>query len=224
MSPVSDEPRSPHAALTREALAQQDAHKELQVHHLHPDEGHTSLGPSNSNRVSQVSNDSGRHGPSPKSEHSPAVSHKQLQAVISPASPDNERRVSDANVTAQAGSSPSVAKTGNGAAAPPDEAVIVIPATLTSDLTGESKGQVSDDSLEKQAKQDKTNATIMAATEHFAELEDTAEARKRTLRIDGQEEKIAYDPEEENPKMTATSYPGQEWNPYGEPGFGEWQE
>lgn len=224
MSPVSDEPRSPHAALTTAALAQQDAHKELQVHHLHPDERRTSLGPSNSNRVSQVSNDSGRHGPSPKSEHSPAVSHKQLQAVISPASPDNERRISDANVTPRAGSSPSVASPRNGAAAPPDEAAIVIPATLTSDPTGESKGQVSDDSLETQAKQGKTNATITTATEHFAELEDTAEARKRTLRIDGQEEKIAYDPEEENPKMTATSYPGQEWNPYGEPGFGEWQE
>ncbi|OAA74957.1 hypothetical protein LEL_06945 [Akanthomyces lecanii RCEF 1005] len=223
MSPVSDEPRSPHAALTREALAQQDAHKDLQVHHLHPDEGRTSLGPSNSNRVSQVSNDSGRHGPSPKSEHSPAVSHKQLQAVVSPASPDNEPHVSAAKASPPAGSGSDVASPRNGAAAVPDEAII-IPATLTSDLTGESKGHVSDDSLEKQAKLSKTTNTITAATEHFAELEDTAEARKRTLRIDGQEEKIAYDPEEENPKMTATSYPGQEWNPYGEPGFGEWQE
>ncbi|KAJ6779719.1 hypothetical protein PWT90_02062 [Aphanocladium album] len=62
------------------------------------------------------------------------------------------------------------------------------------------------------------------ASEHFAELEDTAEARQRTIRLDGQEEKIAYDPEEENPKMSATSYPGQEWNPYGEPGFSDWQE
>ncbi|KAJ6784563.1 hypothetical protein PWT90_10892 [Aphanocladium album] len=60
LSPTSDEPRSPHAALTREALAQQDARKDLQAHHLRPEESRTSLGPSNSNRVSQVSNDSGR--------------------------------------------------------------------------------------------------------------------------------------------------------------------
>lgn len=53
-----------------------------------------------------------------------------------------------------------------------------------------------------------------------AELEDTAEARKRTLRIDSQEEKIHYDPDADSdgelpPQMSATSYPGQEWNPYG---------
>ncbi|RSL50660.1 hypothetical protein CEP54_011823 [Fusarium duplospermum] len=53
-----------------------------------------------------------------------------------------------------------------------------------------------------------------------AELEDTEEARKRTLRIDSQEEKIHYDPNADSdgevpPQMSATSYPGQEWNPYG---------
>ncbi|KAK0390617.1 hypothetical protein NLU13_0121 [Sarocladium strictum] len=50
------------------------------------------------------------------------------------------------------------------------------------------------------------------------ELENTEEARKRTIRLDSQEEKIYYDPaaDDENPTMSATSYPGQEWNPYGE--------
>ncbi|KAH8171501.1 hypothetical protein LIA77_08268 [Sarocladium implicatum] len=50
------------------------------------------------------------------------------------------------------------------------------------------------------------------------ELEDTEEARKRTIRLDSQEEKIYYDPadDDDNPTMSATSYPGQEWNPYGE--------
>ncbi|KAM0415649.1 hypothetical protein ACHAPT_013399 [Fusarium lateritium] len=52
-----------------------------------------------------------------------------------------------------------------------------------------------------------------------AELEDTEDARKRTLRIDSQEEKIHYDPNADSdgelpPQMSATSYPGQEWNPY----------
>jgi hypothetical protein len=29
--------------------------------------------------------------------------------------------------------------------------------------------------------------------------------------------------QEELPTMTATSYPGQEWNPYGDGGFDEWE-
>lgn len=56
------------------------------------------------------------------------------------------------------------------------------------------------------------------------ELEDTADARMRTLRIGSQEEKIFYDPEGDVPKMSATSYPGQEWNPYGEPEFADWRD
>jgi hypothetical protein len=47
------------------------------------------------------------------------------------------------------------------------------------------------------------------------ELEDTEEARKRTIRLEAQEDKILADPEEEAPQMSATSYPGQMWNPYG---------
>lgn len=62
-----------------------------------------------------------------------------------------------------------------------------------------------------------------AADVHM-ELEDTNPARMRTMRMDGQEEKIFYEPEPEMPKMTATSYPGQEWNPYGEPEFMNWQD
>lgn len=62
-----------------------------------------------------------------------------------------------------------------------------------------------------------------------AELDDTSEAHQRKLRIDSQEEKIHYDPNADSdgevpPQMSATSYPGQEWNPYGMPEFGEWQE
>ncbi|OAA53301.1 hypothetical protein ISF_08915 [Cordyceps fumosorosea ARSEF 2679] len=223
-SPSSDELRSPRVALTEEALAQQNARKDLQAPHLRPDENQTGLGPSNSNRVSQVSVDSRRHGPSPKSEPSPVASYKQLQTGrTSSASPVRERLVSAASISPPAGSGSDVvspimtatrAETSTPAAAP-----------LVRDLTGDSRGQVSDDSLEKKGKLDKTIATtVRPATEHVVELEDTAEARQRTLRLDAQEEKIAYDPEEENPKMAATSYPGQEWNPYGEPGFSEWHE
>lgn len=62
-----------------------------------------------------------------------------------------------------------------------------------------------------------------------AELEDTEDARKRTLRIDSQEEKIHYDPNADSDgevpaQMSATSYPGQEWNPYGMPDMGDWNE
>ncbi|CEJ91461.1 hypothetical protein VHEMI07171 [[Torrubiella] hemipterigena] len=55
------------------------------------------------------------------------------------------------------------------------------------------------------------------------ELEDTADARQRTIRLESQEEKIAYDPLDAEPVMAATSYPGQEWNPYGD-NFGDWTE
>ncbi|PHH88030.1 hypothetical protein CDD83_8079 [Cordyceps sp. RAO-2017] len=59
------------------------------------------------------------------------------------------------------------------------------------------------------------------------ELDDTADRYARSRRLESQEEKILYRPEEADdyqPQMSATSYPGQEWNPYGEMGFGEWKE
>jgi hypothetical protein len=62
-------------------------------------------------------------------------------------------------------------------------------------------------------------------TKSLAELEDTADARQRTIRINSQEEKIYYDPEDDPdraPQMSATSYPGQEWNPYGLPEYAQW--
>ncbi|KAK1580295.1 uncharacterized protein LY79DRAFT_521060 [Colletotrichum navitas] len=70
-----------------------------------------------------------------------------------------------------------------------------------------------------------------------AELEDTEDERKRTIRHEGQEEKTLVDPYEEVqsggvkyrkeedpevPQMSATSYPGQEWNPYGAGGYEDW--
>ncbi|CAF3433121.1 unnamed protein product [Fusarium graminearum] len=62
-----------------------------------------------------------------------------------------------------------------------------------------------------------------------AELENTEDARKRTLRINSQEEKIHYDPNADSDgevpaQMSATSYPGQEWNPYGMTEVGDWNE
>ncbi|KAM3432737.1 hypothetical protein MY4824_006372 [Beauveria thailandica] len=220
LSPASDEPRSPHASLTREALAQQDARKDLQADLLGPEESHGGLGPSNSNRVSQISNDSRRHS-SPKSEQSPVISHKQLPTL--PASLSNDRHVSAPSMSPPVGSGSDTGCLSHDAARTEATFPAAPAAPLVKDLTGESRGQVSDDALGPKTKLNKTNsATISAATEHVAELEDTAEARKRTLRINEQEEKIAYDPEEENPKMMATSYPGQEWKPdYGDPGFSD---
>jgi hypothetical protein len=59
------------------------------------------------------------------------------------------------------------------------------------------------------------------------ELEDTEEERLRRMRLESQEEKILVDPpgngaaskprpheDSDKPQMSATSYPGQEWNPY----------
>ncbi|KAG6312693.1 hypothetical protein E4U44_003134 [Claviceps purpurea] len=50
-----------------------------------------------------------------------------------------------------------------------------------------------------------------------AELEDTFGAHERRSRLAGQEDKIWCNPEDDvnfRPPMAATSYPGQEWNPY----------
>ncbi|KAK1987446.1 hypothetical protein LZ30DRAFT_702558 [Colletotrichum cereale] len=70
-----------------------------------------------------------------------------------------------------------------------------------------------------------------------AELEDTEDERRRTIRHEAHEEKILVDPYEELqsggvkyrkeedpevPQMSATSYPGQEWNPYGAGGYEDW--
>lgn len=73
------------------------------------------------------------------------------------------------------------------------------------------------------------NAVASGGPSFHAELEDTEDARKRTLRINSQEEKIHYDPNADSdgevpPSMSATSYPGQEWNPYGMPELGDWNE
>lgn len=84
----------------------------------------------------------------------------------------------------------------------------------TADMSKTSKGKA-EESKEKKLEPDGSFAM---------ELEDTADARMRTMRLDAQEEKIFYDPEGDIPKMSATSYPGQEWNPYGEPEFADWTE
>lgn len=69
-----------------------------------------------------------------------------------------------------------------------------------------------------------TQANVKRSNTVLAELEDTEEARKRAIRLASQEEKIFYEPEDEMPKMSATSYPGQEWNPFGEQEFADWRE
>lgn len=95
---------------------------------------------------------------------------------------------------------------------------------LNKDNTGEDaksreiERKVSEDSLKAKAKAKDGAKT----TEHVVELEDTANAHERRVRLASQEEKIWLDPEDDpnyQPQMSATSYPGQEWNPYGEPDF-----
>ncbi|KAK2017955.1 hypothetical protein LZ32DRAFT_683759 [Colletotrichum eremochloae] len=82
-----------------------------------------------------------------------------------------------------------------------------------------------------------TSTTLARGKSTRAELEDTEDERKRTIRHEAQEEKILVDPYEELhsggikyrkeedtevPQMSATSYPGQEWNPYGAGGYEDW--
>lgn len=59
-----------------------------------------------------------------------------------------------------------------------------------------------------------------------AELDDTAVWYERSRRLAAQEKKIAWRPEDADdyqPQMVATSYLGQEWNSYCEPGYEEWR-
>jgi hypothetical protein len=101
---------------------------------------------------------------------------------------------------------------------------------LLSQPTPEPKGTINAAPVQNETTHDKAvspesngNGVATKATggpSFSAELEDTEDARKRTLRIDSQEEKIHYDPNADSdgelpPQMSATSYPGQEWNPYG---------
>ncbi|KAK1720639.1 hypothetical protein BDP67DRAFT_390844 [Colletotrichum lupini] len=82
------------------------------------------------------------------------------------------------------------------------------------------------------------STTLARGKSTRAELEDTEDERQRTMRREAQEEKILVDPYEElssggvkyrkeeepadMPQMSATSYPGQEWNPYGAGGYEDW--
>ncbi|KAM0280162.1 hypothetical protein ACHAQH_004234 [Verticillium albo-atrum] len=81
--------------------------------------------------------------------------------------------------------------------------------------------------------------TLIRGKSTRAELEDTEDERKRSIRLEAQEEKILYDPDEDNapatdrdaarrdldaPLMSATSYPGMEWNPYMVGGYDEMDE
>ncbi|KAK1641271.1 hypothetical protein BDP81DRAFT_310766 [Colletotrichum phormii] len=82
------------------------------------------------------------------------------------------------------------------------------------------------------------STTLARGKSTRAELEDTEDERQRTMRREAQEEKILVDPYEELssggvkyrkeeepadvPQMSATSYPGQEWNPYGAGGYEDW--
>ncbi|KID82666.1 hypothetical protein MGU_10001 [Metarhizium guizhouense ARSEF 977] len=79
--------------------------------------------------------------------------------------------------------------------------------------------KVSEDSLSEKSKSKEVPKTT---TQFTAELEDTAGAHQRRVRLASQEEKIWLDPQDDPnylPQMSATSYPGQEWNPYGDPDF-----
>ncbi|KHO00395.1 uncharacterized protein MAM_01173 [Metarhizium album ARSEF 1941] len=79
--------------------------------------------------------------------------------------------------------------------------------------------KASPDSPEEQTNSQGVSRTT---TRFTAELEDTAGAHERRVRLASQEEKIWLDPQDDpnyQPQMSATSYPGQEWNPYEDPSF-----
>ncbi|KAM0569586.1 hypothetical protein ACHAO3_008911 [Verticillium nonalfalfae] len=89
------------------------------------------------------------------------------------------------------------------------------------------------------ASADQAKTTLARDKSTRAELEDTEDERKRSIRLEAQEEKILYDPDEDYalvtdgdaarkdpdaPLMSATSYPGMEWNPYMAGGYDDLDE
>lgn len=122
---------------------------------------------------------------------------------------------------------------------------------LQSARTGDSQGSL--DSRNILAPRHNTNGSASGGADSGregstrAELEDTEEKRKISMRREAQEEKILYDPNEEDgpsalsgniktgdmdgndprkgaPHMSATSYPGMEWNPYASRPYEDWNE
>jgi len=73
----------------------------------------------------------------------------------------------------------------------------------------------------------KDNVAIFERAKRKAEEEREAEMRlvleEKIPVFSEQDEAASRRKEEEKPQMSATSYPGQEWNPYGEGGFEEWE-
>lgn len=111
-------------------------------------------------------------------------------------------------------------------------------AAVASAESGRSEDlNASEESSQNEVTRDATEATSATSqatggndgqqTDFHAELDDTEDARKRTMRLETQEGLIHYDPGADSdgepaPQMSATSYPGQEWNPYGMPEY--WNE
>jgi hypothetical protein len=62
-----------------------------------------------------------------------------------------------------------------------------------------------------------------AEEQREAEMRLVLEEKIPVLSTDEMEEGGGRKKEEEVPQMSATSYPGQEWNPYGEGGFEDWE-
>lgn len=76
----------------------------------------------------------------------------------------------------------------------------------------------------------KDNVAIFERAKRKAEEEREAEMRlvlEEKIPVFSEQDEAAAAAsrrrEEEKPQMSATSYPGQEWNPYGEGGFEEWE-
>ncbi|TKW56643.1 hypothetical protein CTA1_3267 [Colletotrichum tanaceti] len=121
---------------------------------------------------------------------------------------------------------------------PPPAKPIVSTATGQSTVSDSSADEAPRNAIHANGNASGTASTTLASGKNTrAELEDTEDERKRTIRHEAQEEKILVDHYEdlqsggikyrkeedpEVPQMSATSYPGQEWNPYGAGGHEDW--
>ncbi|RCI16857.1 hypothetical protein L249_1776, partial [Ophiocordyceps polyrhachis-furcata BCC 54312] len=182
-------------------------------------------------RVAMEARSGRRHeqqdGGSPRSRQSPQQATRQEGMSPSTAgvsSPESQRSPAKADIVSPmlfCLPSPPLSKAKEGLVSPSGVRAVdyqVSMASLATRFEAEQEAPGEEDEHERQQAKEGEKA---------AELDDTAERYMRSRRLEAQEEKIACrveDVEDVVPQMSATSYPGQEWSPYGALGYEDWRE
>lgn len=103
-----------------------------------------------------------------------------------------------------------------------DSSVIASPRPRTSAAAG-TNGTEDDENIDNADTPPITMSTARTVFEEAKRQHLLREQEEKIPVLDPQPDPVPVKKEDELPQMSATSYPGQEWNPY-EAGFGDWEE